>query len=52
MSFNPYEFDRSYRVEGDYPFGLYMSNVFLWMFLVPPLLLPKLLLLMPLLPKL
>ena len=33
MSFNPYEFDRSYRVEGDYPFGLYMSNVFLWMFL-------------------
>ena len=33
MSFNPYEFDHSYRSEGDYPLGLYMSNVFLWMFL-------------------
>ena len=33
MSFDPYEFDRSYRSEEDYPLGLYMSNVFLWMFL-------------------
>jgi hypothetical protein len=34
MSFDPYEFDRSMSpIEEQYPFGLYMSNTFLWMFL-------------------
>ncbi len=30
MNFNPYEFDRSYP-SSDYPFGLYLSNTFLWL---------------------
>lgn len=33
MSFDPYEFDRSYRPAQQYPFDLYLSNTFLWMFL-------------------
>lgn len=32
MSFDPHEFDRSYPISGDYPFSLYLSNTFLWMF--------------------
>lgn len=33
MSFDPYQFDRSYPSTEGYPFGLYLSNTFLWMFL-------------------
>lgn len=34
MSFDPYEFDRSYSpAEERYPLRLFMSNTFLWMFL-------------------
>ncbi len=34
MSFNPYEFDRDFQQrESDYPLGLYISNIYLWMFL-------------------
>ena len=34
MSFDPYEFDRSYPYDqGGYPMGLFLSNTFLWMFL-------------------
>lgn len=32
MRFDPGEFDRSYPSSGAYPFGLYLSNTFLWMF--------------------
>ncbi len=34
MSFDPYEFDRSPNTfENEYPFGLHLSNTFVWMFL-------------------
>lgn len=32
MRFDPNEFDRSYPSSGEYPFELYLSNTFLWMF--------------------
>ncbi len=33
MSFDPYQFDRSHPSSESYPFGLYLSNTFLWLFL-------------------